>query len=104
MLLLAEGQANQALPLLREAVALAPRNALAQQELGKTFEALGQDSDAAAALKQATVLAPEAEPPHFFLGRIYKRLGKDAEAAAQFSEVKRLTGEHSAKDTPNEDQ
>ena len=104
MLLLSRGQAEQALPQLREAVRLGPKNALAQQELGLAFEALARYTEAVAPLERATELAPAAERPHFFLGRVYRRLGQKQAAAAQFAEAGRLAGSHSEKATPNDSQ
>ena len=102
MLLLSQHHADRALPALREAVALGPRNPLAYQELGLALDALGSSDEAIQALQKATTLAPDAEQPHFLLGRLLRRLGRANEAAAQFSEVQRITGSHSEKDTPNE--
>lgn len=104
MLLLLQHRAEAALDPLRQAVALAPGNALAQQEFGLAFEAAGRDAEALISLGRAAQLAPEASRPHFFLGRVYRRLGKEAEAAAQFAEVSRLAGAHSEVETPNDPQ
>jgi len=101
MLLLSQHHADRALPPLREASDLAPKNALAYQELGLAFEALSQNTEAVAALERATILAPDAEQPHFLLGRVYRRLGRTSAAAAQFAEVQRIAGSHSDKETPN---
>ncbi len=101
MLLLAQRHADAALPMLHEATSIDPKNALAQQEYGLAYEALGRNAEAVAPLLRAAALAPEAERPHFFLGRVYRRLGRNSEAAAQFAEAQRAAGTHSEKETPN---
>ena len=100
-LLLSQSKAAEALDPLRHAVAFAPKNPLAQQQLGLALEAAGQDADALAALTRAVALAPEAEQPHFFLARLYRRLGRKTEAAAENATVARLLGSHSETATPN---
>lgn len=102
MLLLSQHHADRALPVLREAAELGPKNALAHQELGLALEALGRNTEAVVALERAISLAPGAEQPRFILGRVYKRLGRIPEATAQFAEVQRIAGSHSDKETPNE--
>lgn len=101
ILLLAQRNAPEALEPLRRAVEAGPLNALAHQELGLAFEALGRYAEAVAPLRRAAELAPAAEQPHFMLGRIYRRLGKPSEAAVEFAEVARLAGSHSHTETPN---
>lgn len=94
----------EALAPLELAVRFGPANALASQQLGLTFEALGRYNEAIDVLKHASALAPTAEQPHFFLGRVYRRLGRSREAAAEYATVSQLLGTHSDTATPNSDQ
>ena len=69
--LLCQKKFTEALDPPRQDVRYGPANALASQQLGLAFEALGRVDEAIAALKRAADLAPNAEQPHLFLGRIY---------------------------------
>ncbi len=103
-LLLAQGDAQAALPFLQRAAALAPSNPFAQQQLASAFEQAHRDPDAEAALRRALALAPEVGSLHFFLGRVLHRLGKEAEAKQEFATASRLIGAHSSTEVPNPDQ
>lgn len=101
MLLASENKGREALPLLQEAVRLAPRNPSAHEQLALCLQALGRDAEAAAEMLLCEQLAPEVAAPAFFLGRIYRRLGRTAEAKAQFERAAHLSGTQSSKEVPN---
>ena len=100
-LLLELNRPGEALLPLQQSARLAPRNPMAQQQLGAALEKNGQDQAAIAAYRRAIELAPEAEHPHFFLGRLLRRLGQKTEAEQQFAIVARLLAGASGKETPN---
>ncbi len=102
-LLLAQRHPEQALDPLEKAALAGPDNALAQQELGLAYEALGRFVEAVAPLRRAADLAPNSEQPHFILGRVLRRLGRGDEAKAEFAAVSRLAGSRSSTETPNSD-
>ncbi len=101
ILLLSQGNANEALSALREAVRYSPDNPLAQQELGQALEALQRFDEALQALQRAISLAPEAQQPHFFMARILKHMGRNEESAAEYAIVAKMLGSHSDTPTPN---
>jgi len=103
ILLLAQGQKQEALTLLQEAAKRGPGNATVQQQLGICLEAVGHDEEAIHAFERAIALAPNADRPHYFLGRLLHRLGRSQESAAQFAIVSRLLAAHSNTETPNLD-
>ena len=103
-LLLAQRHPEQALDPLEKAAQAGPDNALAQQELGVAYEALGRYAEAVSPLRRAASLAPTAEQPHFILGRVLRHLGRTEEAKSEFAAVSRLAGSRSSTETPNSDQ
>ncbi len=100
-LLLELNRPGDALSPLQEAVRLAPRNPMAQQQLGVALEKNAEDEAAIAAYQRAIDLAPDAEHPHFFLGRLLRHLGRKNEADQQFAIVSHLLAGASGKETPN---
>lgn len=74
---------KEALPLLERAVALAPNDAAALNNLGNVLIDLGQFEEAVATLERAVALKPEAADFHANLGRalrFFKKLDRSAEA------------------------
>jgi Tfp pilus assembly protein PilF len=93
-------QANldEPLPLLLRAVAIAPRDARAREQLGQLYLQRGELPQAQASLEQAVMLSPTDSRLHFLLGQVYRREGMNDKAAAEFAQTASIVGTHS---TPN---
>jgi tetratricopeptide (TPR) repeat protein len=101
VLLLDQDQAQQALPHLEKAVALAPRNPRVREELGRAYDELKLMDKAQHELQQAVALAPNASGLHFKLGQIYRRQGMSQQAQQEFDICAKLNSTHSSVETPN---
>jgi Flp pilus assembly protein TadD len=71
-----QGLAEEALPLLREALVRHPNAARAHLELGCVLLALDRVEEAASHLERASALEPRNGRAHLLLGKAYSRLGK----------------------------
>lgn len=101
MLLNNQNQPEQAIPLLRKAFILAPKNPKIHEELALALEAANHLSEAQRQLEEAVALAPEASGPHFKLGRLYQREGLHELARQQFAICQKLYSAHASTDPPN---
>jgi tetratricopeptide (TPR) repeat protein len=101
VLLADQGQASQALPYLQQAVALAPHNPKAHEELGRVYDLLKMPDKAEQELEQAIALAPDVAALHYKLGQLYRRQGKQPLAQQQFDICVKLNSTHSSAETPN---
>lgn len=100
--LLADGGNNeQAAGLLAKALALAPNNPSAHEELGKVYLAMNRLSEAQSELEKAVALAPETSSLHYKLGQILRKEGQADRAREEFAICERLNGAHSSPKTPN---
>jgi len=102
-LLLQEARPVQALPLLQQAVAIAPRNPRAHEQLGQAWEQLHDLPRADKEMQAAVSLAPQISSLHYELGRIYQREGLTAKAKQEFDRCAALNASHStdSAQTPN---
>jgi len=102
-LLLQEDKPQQALPLLQQAVAIAPQNPRAREQLGQAWEQLQKLPMADKEMQAAVSLAPQISSLHYELGRIYQREGLTAKAKAEFDRCAALNASHStdSAETPN---
>ena len=96
-----QGQPEKAIPLLRQAAGLAPKNPKVHEEFARALEADKRLPEAQHQLEEAVTLAPEASGPHFKLGRLYQREGLHTLAQQQFAICQKLYGSRSSTDTPN---
>lgn len=81
--LIGRGSGMAALPLLEQAVNLAPADARCQAALSRASADTGHVAEAVAPLEKAVSL-DEADPRlHFQLGQLYRRVGNQQAAAAQ---------------------
>jgi tetratricopeptide (TPR) repeat protein len=76
----ARGQARESLPLYRQALAIQPGYAAAQNNLGNALLQLGQLADAVAAYRQALGSSPENADIHCNLANALRQLGELPEA------------------------
>ena len=101
ILLADQDQADQALPWLQQAVALAPRNPKAHEELARAYDLLKMPDKAQHELEQAIALAPDVASLHYKLGQVYRRQGKQQLAQQQFDICTKINSTHSSAETPN---
>lgn len=83
------GRPEVALPLLREAVAVAPRDASAWMNLGWALRELKQYDDALAAFRESIRLNPVWVLPPIMMGSVYYDTGRYAEGIALMRSVVR---------------
>jgi len=101
ILLADQDQHTRALPYLQQAVALAPHNPKAHEQLGRAYDSLKMTEKAQHELEQAIALAPDVASLHFKLGQVYRRQGKQQSAQQQFDICAKLNSAHSSSETPN---
>jgi tetratricopeptide (TPR) repeat protein len=102
-MLLAEQEHPEAgLVYLQEAVALAPQNAKAHEQLGRAYLKLKRLKDAQSELEKAVQLAPSSASLHYELAINYRDQGLKDQAKKEFDRCTELNATHSSVDTPNE--
>ena len=92
---------EQATGLIIKAIALAPNNPSAHEELGKVYLAMNRLSEAESELEKAIALSPETSALHYKLGQILRKEGQADRAQQEFAICERLNGAHSSSKTPN---
>ena len=102
MLLAEQEPSDAALVYLQKAVALAPHNAKAHEQLGRAYLKLKRLKDAQVELEKAVQLAPNSSSLHFELGINYRDQGLKDQAKREFDRCAELNANHSSVDTPNE--
>jgi tetratricopeptide (TPR) repeat protein len=85
-----ENNSDEALALLRKAVAMKNDIDIAYIDLGAVLSQKGQYQDAVAALRRAVELDPSQPDPHYHLARVYKAMGRTAESQKEFAKVREL--------------
>jgi tetratricopeptide (TPR) repeat protein len=101
--LILRGEYEEALPLARTAVDLAPQLFAAQNALGRALVETGEVAEGIGHLEEAVRLAPESPEMHFALGRAYARAGRTEDAArarAAFAELEAKRREMQAGTAP----
>ena len=95
VLLVERYRLDEALPLLREAVRIAPGESKAHAALGRLYQRKGDLAAAQGELERAVALDANSGSLHFQLGQVYRRQGAKAKAAAEFAQASALDGTHS---------
>ena len=90
LLLIHDGQGEEAVRVAQEAVRLQPKDALCLETLGRALLLAGRTNDAIAALEKAEKLAPAASPTHYYLQQAYTRAARTADAEKERAEWERL--------------
>jgi Flp pilus assembly protein TadD len=88
--LLEQGQTDEAITQLQEALQLKPKEALAHADLGVAFTRKGQTAAAISQLQQAIQIKPEYEEAHYSLGIALLNASQANEAIDQFQAALRL--------------
>ena len=86
----AEGQTDEAVLQLREAVRARPYYVPARAELGQLLASQGHADEALQELRTAIRLRPDDPVAHYRLGSVLGSLGRTQDAAAEFAETVRL--------------
>jgi len=84
------GQIAQAVPLLRQAVMLAPADPMYSSNLGELLRLSGKLEEAAAALDRAVTLTPPYADAHSNRGNLLRQLGRIAEAREAYLTALRI--------------
>lgn len=90
------GEHAQAVAILREALAKAPRDALLHIALGVSLQSRGENEAALSTLQRACELAPDFAPAWFNLGRMFQLLGRPVGAITALHRALDLDPEHLA--------
>lgn len=90
--LLEHDRASEAVPLLRRAIAIAPKCADCHGKLGRALSSMGKPEQAIAELQQAVALAPQDPKLHYDLGRVYRTAGLIDKAKAELALSAKLYG------------
>jgi len=101
VLLSNSNQNEQAIPLLRKAISIDPKNPAVHEQLGKIYMAIDRLPEAQSELEQAVSLAPNTSALHYKLGQILRKQGLGDRAQQEFAICERLNGAHSSSKTPN---
>jgi tetratricopeptide (TPR) repeat protein len=92
--LLDQERADEAIPFLLKATAIAPNCASCHTKLGHALVATGKAPDGVKELQIAVQLDPENPKTHFELGHAYREAGDQQKARVEFEMSKSLYGEH----------
>ncbi len=101
-MLLTEQDSPDGLVYLQEAVALAPQNAKAHEQLGRAYLKLKRWKDSQTELEKAVQLAPSSSSLHYELAINYRDQGLKDQARKEFDRCTELNATHSSVDTPNQ--
>jgi tetratricopeptide (TPR) repeat protein len=102
MLLAEQEPPDSGLVYLQEAVALAPQNAKAHEQLGRVYLKLKRWKGSQDELEKAVQLAPNSSSLHYELGINYRDQGLKDQAKKEFDRCTELNATHSSVDTPSE--
>jgi tetratricopeptide (TPR) repeat protein len=102
MFLTEQEHPDAGLVYLKEAVALAPQNAKAHEQLGRAYLQLKRLKDAQGELERAVQLAPNSSSLHYELAINYRDQGANDQARKEFDRCTELNATHSSIETPNE--
>lgn len=100
IVLLHRGDLAGAEPLLKKAVALAPKDSHVHEQLGHLYLQRQDFSAAQQELQQACRLDPQNSGLHFLLGQAYHHLGRQQEAEAEFATSRQLANAAAAPKIP----
>ena len=87
----------EAVPVLQNAVKIAPKSAPSHEKLGRALEGSGHAVEGAKELEIAVQLDPTNSAMHFELGRAYRKAGEPEKARAEFAASEALNKEKEPK-------
>jgi tetratricopeptide (TPR) repeat protein len=91
---------DEALPLLKRAARVAPKDPKIHEQLGHVYLQKENLSAAAAEFEQAAALDPSNSALHFLLGQTYRRQGLKDKAQQEFARAAAMMGTHSSEFKP----
>jgi Flp pilus assembly protein TadD len=94
--LLDQDRAQEAVPLLRQAVIVNPKSAACQEKLGRALNATGDGKEGIAHLEEAVSLSPNDAHLHYELGLAYRKAGMQDRAREQLALSGKLYGTKTA--------
>ncbi|HVH71024.1 MAG TPA: tetratricopeptide repeat protein [Candidatus Dormibacteraeota bacterium] len=99
-LLIDENRLQVAVPLLLQAIEIAPRESRAHELLGKAYTRVEEFPRAQGELEKAIELSPQTANLHCMLAPVYRKRGLTEKAKAEYDRCATLTGTHSTPQTP----
>jgi len=99
-LLIDESRLQDAIPVLLQAVEIAPHDSRAHELLGKAYTRTEEFPKAQAELEKAVELSPQTPNLHCMLAPVYRKQGLSEKAKAEYDRCAALTGTHSTPETP----
>jgi Flp pilus assembly protein TadD len=96
--LLDHDRAAEAVPILQQAVVIAPKCVACHEKLGRALGATGSTKSGIAELEQAATLSPDVARLHYELGLAYRTAGMTDRAKAEFGASEKLYGAKSGKE------
>jgi tetratricopeptide (TPR) repeat protein len=96
--LLDHDRAAEAVPILQQAVAIAPKCVACHEKLGRALVATGSTKSGIAELERAATLGPDVARLHYELGLAYRTAGMTDRAKAEFAASEKLYGAKSGKE------
>lgn len=96
IVLIHRGLTGEALPLLKQASSISPRDPKIHEQLGHLYQQQGGLTDAQREFEEAVALSPQTGSYHFLLGQVYRREGMAVKAKAEFERAAAIDGPHSS--------
>lgn len=96
-----EGNADEAILLLKKAAVIAPDNPKIHEQLAKAYSGKEDWPMVEKELEFAVKLAPKISALHFKLAQVYRKEGMQGRAEKEFSICAQLNSTHSSAETPN---
>jgi Flp pilus assembly protein TadD len=90
--LLDHDRAAEAVPILQQAVAIAPKCVACHEKLGRALGVTGSTKSGIAELEEAATLSPDEARLHYELGLAYRAAGMVDRAKAEFATSEKLYG------------
>jgi len=101
-LLIDENRPQDAVPVLLQAVEIAPRDSRTHELLGKAYTRTEEFPKAQVELEKAIELSPQIPNLHCMLAPVYRKQGLAEKAKAEYDRCAALTGTHSTPETPRQ--
>jgi len=101
-LLIDENRPQDAVPVLLQAVEIAPRDSRTHELLGKAYARTEEFPKAQVELEKAIELSPQIPNLHCMMAPVYRKQGLPEKAKAEYDRCAALTGTHSTPETPRQ--
>ena len=91
-LLIDQQKSSEAIPLLEQAIAIAPKDVKGHEQLARALDRQGKQASAIEQMQAAILLDPRNPRLHYQLGRMYRRVGNDKRAKEEMAVSQSLYG------------